>query len=210
MQYTITTPEQFILSPWKNGKGTTIELAINDGASFSNFAWRLSMADVVEDGEFSDFGGYLRNLVLIDGQGITLTHDAQTSDTLDQVLQFATFDGSSKTVAKLSQGAIRDFNIITDKTRIDTRVETYPNPVSISATIDELCFVYALTDTLAITLTGQGRHKEQVTLLPNHLLKVSSNDATEINIFGQAFILVQLISLDDESRHQGIKANQDE
>jgi len=52
---TIISPQQFKQIPWKNGKGTTTELAISDGGTLDHFAWRLSIASVVEDGEFSDF-----------------------------------------------------------------------------------------------------------------------------------------------------------
>ena len=70
----IITPEQFTLVPWKNGLGYTTELAINDGGTLEKFDWRLSIASVTADGAFSSFAGYQRNLVLIEGSGLTLDH----------------------------------------------------------------------------------------------------------------------------------------
>ncbi len=44
--------------PWRNGKGNTIELLKEDLPNRDGFAWRLSMADVTSDGEFSNFSDY--------------------------------------------------------------------------------------------------------------------------------------------------------
>jgi environmental stress-induced protein Ves len=70
----IINPNEFKRLPWKNGKGETIELAINEGGSLADFDWRISMASVTEDGPFSDFSGYQRHLLLLKGIGIELTH----------------------------------------------------------------------------------------------------------------------------------------
>ena len=110
--FTIISPAQFKTLPWKNGKGETIELAINKNANLDDFEWRISMASVVEDGVFSDFSGYMRNLILIEGNGLNLQHDHNHIDKLSKLLDVATFDGSCTTVGNLHDGAITDFNII--------------------------------------------------------------------------------------------------
>jgi len=97
----IIPPEKFKRTLWKNGKGETTELAINDGGTLDDFDWRISMAKVVEDGVFSSFPGYLRNLILIDGNGMDLQHDQLSVDQLERPLSFATFDGGCHTVATL-------------------------------------------------------------------------------------------------------------
>ena len=54
--------------PWKNGGGTTCEIAASPaGAGMEAFDWRLSMADVAADGPFSNFSDIDRTLVLIEG-----------------------------------------------------------------------------------------------------------------------------------------------
>ena len=55
---------------WANGRGTTTELirVDRDGA----LDWRLSMAQVVEDGPFSRLPGIGRNLTVIEGPGFDL------------------------------------------------------------------------------------------------------------------------------------------
>ena len=54
--------------PWKNGGGTTRDIAASPpGASFDDFDWRLSLAQVDRDGPFSRFDGVDRTLVLLTG-----------------------------------------------------------------------------------------------------------------------------------------------
>ena len=56
--------------PWANGRGVTVEVARSDDAA--GMLWRLSMAQVAEDGPFSAFPGIDRSLTVIDGPGFTL------------------------------------------------------------------------------------------------------------------------------------------
>ena len=108
---TVISPDSFKKIPWKNGLGFTTELAINDGANLDDFDWRLSIASVTSNGEFSNFSGYDRNLVLIEGNSLSLQHDQKHTDKLTQLLDIAKFDGGCKTFGTLHNGAINDFNI---------------------------------------------------------------------------------------------------
>lgn len=67
------TPADYVRQPWKNGRGTTIEMLAlvdpHDGAT----QLRLSRASVVEDGPFSLFPGIERNLTVLSGPGFRLT-----------------------------------------------------------------------------------------------------------------------------------------
>lgn len=59
--------------PWKNGGGTTAEVAVHPpGTGFDAFDWRISMADVAADGPFSRFPGVDRTLVLAEGRDLVL------------------------------------------------------------------------------------------------------------------------------------------
>ena len=53
-------PADYKLMLWKNGRGTTRELAVSPADSALDgklFAWRVSIADVESDCEFSPFPG---------------------------------------------------------------------------------------------------------------------------------------------------------
>ncbi|WP_135447552.1 MULTISPECIES: HutD/Ves family protein [Tabrizicola] len=63
-------PTDYVRQPWKNGRGTTVELwrLERDG----QLLVRLSRAAVVEDGPFSVFPGIERNLTVLSGPGFRL------------------------------------------------------------------------------------------------------------------------------------------
>jgi environmental stress-induced protein Ves len=182
----IFSPNDFKTIPWKNGKGETIELAINDGGTLDDFIWRLSMASVVEDGVFSDFSGYQRNLVLIEGNGISLQHDHNKIDKLSNLLEVANFDGACRTVGNLHAGAITDFNIITHQEKCRVSVETYIKLQNIELKSADLCFIYSLSGELLLTAS----HQEPRTVKAGHLLKLSQPKENNLSIEGQQLIVI--------------------
>lgn len=101
--------------PWKNGLGSTTEIALfPDGTSVAenNFTWRLSSAEITQDGPFSSYPGYQRFLTLLSGKPITLTVDNKT-ELVDQnsVLHFT---GESKVHCQI-QDKVVDLNFIIKK-----------------------------------------------------------------------------------------------
>jgi len=183
---TVFSPESFKTIPWKNGKGETIELAINDGGTLDDFTWRLSMASVVEDGVFSDFSGYQRNLVLIEGNGISLQHDDNKIDKLNNLLEVANFDGACRTVGNLHAGAITDFNIISHQEKCLVKVETYNKSQSVEINSADLCFVYSLSGEYIL----RDSHLPPQTIASGHLLKLSNPQANNLSIEGRQLIVI--------------------
>lgn len=114
----MTGVERFELSslpatPWKNGGGTTREIATHPpGAGFGDFAWRLSVADVERDGPFSAFPGIDRTIVLLRGAGKRLAADGVEHALTECGAPFA-FAGEAAIEARLVGGATRDFNVMT-------------------------------------------------------------------------------------------------
>ena len=55
--------------PWKNGGGTTSDVAIFPaGTGLDDFGWRLSIAEVAVAGPFSHFAGIDRSLSVLEGR----------------------------------------------------------------------------------------------------------------------------------------------
>jgi environmental stress-induced protein Ves len=185
--FTIIPASKFKTIPWKNGKGNTIELAINEGGNLDSFEWRLSMASVVEDGVFSDFSGYLRNLILIKGEGIELIHDDKVTDKLSRLLTMATFDGACKTMGKLTHDAITDFNIITNHKSHNVEVNTYLTLSKITLPAKTLCFIYCLDDDAKISLSDS-----DIILPAGDLGQLSANNSQTVTVSGQKMIVVIL------------------
>ncbi len=187
----IITPEQFTKTPWKNGKGETIELAVNDGGDVNGFDWRLSMATVSEDGAFSDFSGYWRNLVLIEGQGIDLTHDDEYTDSLRELLEFTTFDGGSKTIGKLTDGTIKDFNVMVKQGLYIPQVSTFHELDSLLLDESVLNFVYAI-DGGEITLHLGDFQKDMPLGALVKIHECQDGDEIGIAVSGKNLILISL------------------
>lgn len=181
----ILSPDNFNTIPWKNGKGETIELAINDGGTLDDFTWRLSMASVVEDGVFSDFSGYQRNLILIEGNGISLQHDDNKIDKLHNLLEIANFDGGCRTVGNLHAGAITDFNVISHKEKCDVSVDTFFKQQRVAIKKADLCFVYSLLGEIQLTSSQNNQ-----VIKSGYLLKLKSPQADDVTIEGKQLIVV--------------------
>lgn len=193
---TIIKPNEFTLVPWKNGLGHTTELAINEGGNLDSFDWRLSIASVVANGEFSNFSGYQRNLVLIEGHGLTLDHQNGEVDELIHTLDIARFDGGCQTIGALSSGPIKDFNVITNKEKITANVQCYCDPQQIVVKLNQakLCFAYSLTDEIEVESTEQ----KITTVSVGNLVKLSTenselkNEPLTFVLQGKNIIVIEL------------------
>src|SRR5262249_61844367 len=71
----IIRPDAHRIMPWKNGGGTTTEIAIDppDADVGGRFRWRPSIAEREGSGAFSAFVGYERTIMVIAGQGMDLS-----------------------------------------------------------------------------------------------------------------------------------------
>ena len=193
---TVISPENFKTIPWKNGLGETTELAINEHGTLERFDWRLSIASVVEDGIFSDFSGYDRNLILIEGNGICLTHDQSTTDNLVKKLDVASFAGACNTFGSLINGAIKDFNIITNQKTMTPNVKcfTEQHKASVDIPLNTLCFAYSLS--ASIEVESSANEKQHVPV--GSLVKISHLLSAENQywVSGKDMILVVLKTKD--------------
>lgn len=194
---TIISPEAFKKIPWKNGLGFTTELAINDGATLDNFDWRLSIASVTSNGEFSNFSGYDRNLVLIEGHSIALEHGSKYIDNLTTLLDIAKFDGGCKTIGTLKNGPINDFNVITNQSTTKVQVNTYTasQEVTVSLPVSGLLFAYSLSQEISMTCVEQQANSAQsTTLTQGSLMKIAYNvnSTNNFTISGENMIIVQI------------------
>lgn len=104
-------PEDYRRVPWKNGLGTTVEIA-REPEGEDQFVWRVSVADVVSDGPFSRFEGIDRVIVTIEGAGMRLRHDGSAPVAL-RAFEPHHFRGEAETECQLISGPVRDFNLMT-------------------------------------------------------------------------------------------------
>ncbi|MEQ4705900.1 MULTISPECIES: HutD/Ves family protein [Providencia] len=118
----ILTTQDYRNMPWKNGQGSTLELARSHGEGLDDFDWRVSIADVKTAGAFSFFQNRQRIIGVLEGGGLILHVDKNPAVTLQQK-EFFAFNGDSEVYAELIQGAIRDFNVIYNPEKYQARLQ---------------------------------------------------------------------------------------
>lgn len=100
-----------IPAPWRNGGGTTHEIAsVSDDCGL---LWRLSLAEIDRNGPFSAFPGLHRILTVVAGGGLVL--DLPDGPRRATRLCPVAFDGAVPVAARLTQGAVRALNLMCRK-----------------------------------------------------------------------------------------------
>jgi environmental stress-induced protein Ves len=106
---------------WRNGAGLTTELASDpaDSNATTDFRWRVSMAEVTTDCEFSLFPDVDRMILLVEGASMSL----QLSGVEHDLTPFEPFhfDGAAQVRCRVS-GPTRDLNIMTRRDRATATV----------------------------------------------------------------------------------------
>ena len=147
-------------TPWKNGGGSTRELACwPPDAGLEDFSWRVSAARIERAGPFSAFAGVDRQIMLLAGAGVHL-RGAGIDHCLDQPWQPFAFAGEVPVQCELLGGASMDFNLMLRRGawRGDVAV-VHDRPVSASGHAAGLCLVLRgawRADAGAVLSEGQG------------------------------------------------------
>jgi environmental stress-induced protein Ves len=97
--------------PWRNGRGFTLEIA-REPVAGEDFAWRLSLADIDRDGDFSAYPGYRRAIVLVAGERLNLKFRGHGGCALDPTRRGARFEGDWQTHCSIPGGRCTDLSLI--------------------------------------------------------------------------------------------------
>lgn len=148
----IIRSEDLIRVPWKNGGGTTAEVAaFPEGSTFDTFGWRISMADVASDGPFSRFQGIDRTLIVVEGDGIELDVEGIVYP-LDRTSPKLSFAGDDITTGQLLAGPIRDLNVMTRRGQFRHRTRFVESGVALLSEEISTAFIIALDGPFDVTL----------------------------------------------------------
>ena len=96
--------------PWANGLGTSYEVASDRNAD-GEWTWRVAIAPVVVDGQFSSLPGVNRELVVIEGNGMVLEVGGESVECWPG--RVVRFSGDSTTFARLVDGPVVDLGLMT-------------------------------------------------------------------------------------------------
>jgi hypothetical protein len=150
----IVRRSSFKPSPWKNGGGITHE-AIRVPATGDAFLWRVSMAQIDSSGPFSDFAGYARTMVLLQGAGIALTHGDGQRRVLKNVGDCVQFAGAMATHCELLGGPCLDLNVmVAESLRSTARVERLADQL-IATAAGETTLIFGIESPLSLA-SGAG------------------------------------------------------
>jgi len=186
--FKIYSPQSFQTLPWRNGLGSTVELLAETPNKNEDFSWRLSIASVANDGPFSDFSGYDRTLLLLEGSGITLNKPNGVFKVLNSSLDYANFKGEDLIDATLHDGPIKDFNIMTLRSICTSSVtaidETSESLLNINA--DKL-LVYSIKPVniqigLEASISLEANHLLQFNYYINNTMTLDKTQAIVIQI----------------------------
>ncbi|QES44386.1 hypothetical protein DEJ49_28320 [Streptomyces venezuelae] len=141
--------------PWKNGGGTTREVA--EGAG-----WRVSVADVAGDGPFSHFPDTDRVITPVEAEGaaaMLLTVEG-IPHRIAPLTPFA-FPGDAPTHCHLPSGPVRNLNVMTRRGGASARVRIVDVAAAAGGTepgceADEILLLMPVTEGLAL-VTPDGR-----------------------------------------------------
>jgi environmental stress-induced protein Ves len=109
MAWHVVSLDRVAPTPWRNGGGLTRELVVFPVRE--NWHWRVSVAEVAQDGPFSRYDGVQRWFAVLSGGGVRLEVDGVAAD-LHGASEPLVFDGGSDTACSLLAGPTRDFNLM--------------------------------------------------------------------------------------------------
>jgi len=180
--FTLIPSDAYRVMPWKNGGGVTHEIAAEEE---QEPGWRLSIATIDRDGPFSDFSGYDRTIMTIDGGDVELHfHDDGTVVTLKQYRPFR-FAGERKVSCRLLNGPVRDFNVITKRVSYSHEVNVGSTESGLVVGKGELCFV----------LIFRGKISQPVAAVAGDTLKIEGPASMKLACGDEAtmYALVRII-----------------
>ena len=100
-------------------------------ATLDNFDWRISIADIEQDGPFSPFPGVERSIMLLDGDGVVLNGPG-ISHQLKNFYHPFHFPGDAILSARLLGGRSRDFNVMVRRERYRFEVQVLTAPAQLN------------------------------------------------------------------------------
>jgi environmental stress-induced protein Ves len=109
MAWHVVSLDRVAPTPWRNGGGLTRELVVFP--VHEHWHWRISVAEVTQDGPFSRYEGVQRWFAVLSGGRVQLKVDGAGYELDSGSAPFA-FNGEAETACQLLDGATRDINLM--------------------------------------------------------------------------------------------------
>lgn len=134
--------------PWLNGGGWTTEIIA--WPTPDRWDWRLSVADIQEDGPFSVFENTDRTIALLEGNGFALTMDHGHIESVADRYSPYSFPGDEDCSCRLLDGPVQDLNLMARRGTVDHRLVF----IEISGSVELSSMVNGEVE-IAVVVAGQ-------------------------------------------------------
>ena len=139
MTATLITPAEYRAIPWKNGGGTSIDIATDTATGGE--VWRFGRTPIPVAGPFSDYTGYDRVQVLVAGRGLVLDTPEGEID-VRAPFRPVHYRGEVRIVSRLEAGPVEVVNLIGLRARVTVDLQVLDAGASMSLA-GGLHFAYA-------------------------------------------------------------------
>jgi environmental stress-induced protein Ves len=138
---------------WRNGGGSTRELAAWPGAA--DWIWRMSVAEVASNGPFSHFEAVQRWFTVLAGAGVRLTIGASVHELGGASVPLC-FDGALAVDCELLDGPTQDFNLMLRRPQASARMRRISGVSTFVLDASRTVAVYAIDSGCKIIFEGDG------------------------------------------------------
>jgi hypothetical protein len=107
--------------PWRNGLGSTLEIATDAAAPGGEWTWRLSIADMPSRARFSAFPGIDRFIMCLTGPGLALERAAGRT-LVPREGEAPSFSGEETVIGEPFGPGVRDVNLMFRRDRWSGRM----------------------------------------------------------------------------------------
>ena len=169
---------EHLKAPWPNGRGTSYEIA-SQTPGVSGWTWRVAIAPVVEDCDFSHFENVHRQLLIISGGDMIL--DVGGEIVICKPGEVAKFAGDVATTAKLVDGPIVDLNLMTVRGKASGVMMHCTRP----GLLLKAEMLIAVSETARISVDGENislQHQDALLNARNNQIKLISGTLAHITL----------------------------
>jgi len=182
MNVSLIRGADLVASPWKNGGGITREVAAHA------HAWRASIADIDRPGLFSRFDGIDRVLVLLDGAGLMLDGPA-----VMQPFDVASFAGETAIDARLVDGPVRVFNLMTHRGAARVSVDAWCAPAACVVDADTV-LLHCARGALDVSVL-----RARFALAAGDTLRIDAAHRVDVRTEGDGALLCARLAMEERS-----------
>jgi environmental stress-induced protein Ves len=164
---TLLDPAQYRRTPWKNGGGTTIDIAEQGEV------WRFGRTPIAAPGPFSDYTGFDRLQVLIAGRGLVLETPTGEID-VRAPFKPVRFAGETPIKSRLEAGPVEVVNLIGARSEVRIALEVL-QPGDRRTVEPGTHIAYAAAGAVVLEIDGKGHG-----LAADHALHIAAPGPTMI------------------------------